>query len=263
MTSIGCVRKLKKEEHILTRPLWERIFKEDSKEFLDYYYTYKTRYNEIYVIEDQNEIIAMLHLNPYQMRIGQEVFDTHYIVAVATDESYRRQGLMARLMNEVLAIMKMRGEPFTFLMPAKEAYYLSFGFESILHKKESFIEKSIVANEELSFSFATEEDIDEMVHFANEFLSKYDVATLRTRAYYVTLLAEHTCEAGGILLMRKEGKIIGLVPFFGTEAREIKQPMLPDDEQLKQAALHLLKSEEYTLKMTEYPFMVKVLDEVV
>ena len=36
------LRKLRKEEHIKTRELWEKIFDEDTPAFLDYYYTVKT-----------------------------------------------------------------------------------------------------------------------------------------------------------------------------------------------------------------------------
>ena len=63
------VRKLKQEEHILTRKLWEEIFTEDSVEFLDYYYSVKVKDNEIYVIEDEGRIVSMIHLNPFQMRL--------------------------------------------------------------------------------------------------------------------------------------------------------------------------------------------------
>ena len=45
------VRKLEKREHIRSRKLWEKVFTEDSTEFLDYYYSVKTSENEIYVIE--------------------------------------------------------------------------------------------------------------------------------------------------------------------------------------------------------------------
>ena len=44
------LRKMKPEEHSLTRPLWEKVFMEDSKEFLDYYYSNKTKHNEIYYV---------------------------------------------------------------------------------------------------------------------------------------------------------------------------------------------------------------------
>ena len=40
-------RKLELNEHNLTRALWEEIFSEDSKEFLDYYYFMKAKGNEI------------------------------------------------------------------------------------------------------------------------------------------------------------------------------------------------------------------------
>ena len=79
------LRKLAVEEHIKTRKLWEEVFSEDTEAFLDYYYTYIAQENEIYVIEDAERIVSMLHLNPYDMRIGESIYRIHYIVAVATD----------------------------------------------------------------------------------------------------------------------------------------------------------------------------------
>ena len=45
------VRKLRTEEHLRTRKLWEDIFKEDTPEFLDYYYTVKTKENDMQYAE--------------------------------------------------------------------------------------------------------------------------------------------------------------------------------------------------------------------
>ena len=91
------LRKLRREEHGKTRKLWEEVFKEDTLEFLDYYYSVKTAENEIYVIEEESAIRSMLHLNPYTMRIGEKIYQTHYIVAFATEETYRKRGYMAKL----------------------------------------------------------------------------------------------------------------------------------------------------------------------
>ncbi len=259
MNKIGSVRKLKTEEHILTRTLWEQIFTEDSKEFLDYYYSVKTKDNEIYVIEDGQEIVAMLHLNPYKMRIGKEIYDTHYIVAVATDEKYRRQGLMARLMKHVLQVMADRGEPFTFLMPANEAYYEPFGFQTVLKKKDLQICGADIADSRWEFKVATEADCKNMAHFANAYLKDYDVTTHRTENYYRTLLAEHACEGGGILLIKGEGEIRGLIPHFGKPAVEIKGIMVPNESCLKQAIYYLTGSSEKAVICKEFPFMVKAL----
>ena len=45
------LRKLEQSEHQKTRKLWETVFSEDSREFLDYYYFFKAKNNEIFVIE--------------------------------------------------------------------------------------------------------------------------------------------------------------------------------------------------------------------
>ena len=68
------LRKLERQEHGKTRKLWEDIFAEDTQEFLDYYYTEKTAENEIYVIEEDDKIVSILHLNPYQMRVEDKMY---------------------------------------------------------------------------------------------------------------------------------------------------------------------------------------------
>ena len=39
------IRKLESAEHGKTRFLWEKIFKEDSQTFVDYYYFIRTKEN--------------------------------------------------------------------------------------------------------------------------------------------------------------------------------------------------------------------------
>ncbi len=121
-------RKLERWEHDRTKALYETVFSEDKGAFADYYYTWKTKDNTIYVAEDESGIHAMVHLNPFEVSVCGKVQVLHYIVAVATEESYRHRGLMRNLLNMAMREMAESGEPFTFLMPASEAIYLPFGF---------------------------------------------------------------------------------------------------------------------------------------
>lgn len=214
------LRKLEKQEHIKTRKLWEEIFKEDTKEFLDYYYSVKTAENEIYVIEEDDKIVSMLHLNPYHMRIGNEIYQTHYIVAVATDEHYRKRGYMAKLLNYAMQVMEDRGEPFTFLMPAAEAIYKPFGFEFVYEQKRGTITGKADKDDAIDFVMAKETDCQEIADFANECLKDYDVVTWRDASYYKTLLQEQKSEHGGILLAKKQGNMVGAFCFANLEASE-------------------------------------------
>lgn len=246
------LRKLEKQEHIKTRSLWEAVFKEDTKEFLDYYYSVKTLENEIYVIEEDNKIVSMLHLNPYQMRIGNEVFQTHYIVAVATDENYRKRGYMAKLLNYTMQVMRDRGEPFTFLMPAAEAIYKPFGFKFVYEQKKGTIKGKAYEGSDIMFVMAGENDCQEIADFANRFLEDYDVVTWRDASYYETLLAEQESEEGGILLAKKHDKIVGVFCFAKGEKIEIREPLFEQKSILEHAVYHLTGNETQEVFCTGY-----------
>ena len=64
------IRKLETGEKLNTRKLYEEVFSEDSKDFVDYYYEEKVKDNQIYVVEEDGEIQAMLHLNPYELAVN-------------------------------------------------------------------------------------------------------------------------------------------------------------------------------------------------
>ena len=125
------VRHLEQTEHGLTRPLYEEVFSEDSKRFVDYYYTEKTKDNQIYVAEEDGGIQAMLQLNPYELNVNGMKKKANYIVAVATRESYRGRGFMKALLETALKDMYREGESFTYLMPAAEAIYTPHGFRTV------------------------------------------------------------------------------------------------------------------------------------
>lgn len=245
------LRKLSIEEHGRTRKLWEDIFTEDTSEFLDYYYSVKAKNNEIYVIEDDGEIVSMLHLNPFNMRIGNTIYQTHYIVAVATDERYRKRGLMRQLLEHAMKVMTDRGEPFTFLMPAAEAIYKPFGFEFIYEQRRSVVvgKKS---TDELSIIRAGEEDCETIAEFANDFLKEYDVVTWRDAKYYKMILSEQTSENGGILLVKRNEKIEGVFCYAKEGKFEIREPLFLNKADLQHAIYYLTGNESEEVSCIGY-----------
>ena len=246
------IRKLDVEEHIKTRKLWEKVFKEDTPEFLDYYYSVKVKTNEIYVIEDGDDIVSMIHLNPYQMRIEGEIYQTHYIVAVATDEAYRKRGYMRRLLCHVLDITEKRGEPFTFLMPASEAIYKPFGFEFVYMQGRTKIAGKQMDNSQICIVEAAESDCGAMAEYANDQLMNYDVTTWRDASYYKMILAEQKSENGGILLAKEGNKIRGVFCYAKESGFEIREPLFDNEVLLKGAIYSLTGNEEEEVLCTAY-----------
>ena len=244
------IRKLDKHEHGKTRKLYETVFFEDTKEFVDYYYTWKTKDNTIYVAEDEDGIHAMIHLNPFDVWVSGQVQKLHYIVAVATEEIYRHQGLMSRLLEAVEKEMADRGEAFTFLMPASEKIYAPFGYRYFAGQRSGILGSSVIGvdsflgpgqdSDKKESGQKKRQDINEIVaaeilipeqyicrpvekgeyqklaDFVNCVLQQqYDVFVWRDAAYYERLCAEQRCQNGDVMVVVRTAED-GTEEFAGT-----------------------------------------------
>lgn len=240
------LRKLKQSEHDRTRRLWEEVFTEDSRAFLDYYYYIKTRDNQIHVIEEDGDICSMLQLNPYKVIVEGGEFPSAYVVAVATKAEYRRRGYMGALFRASLHNMYEQKLPFTFLMPAAEAIYTPYDFRyiysqhtgSLVRRKPGGMlcwksaegkasgEKAAGADLGILCSDAGLWDAEEMAgFFAEHFADKYQVCTVRDSAYYQTMVLEQQSERGGVRLIRENGVLKGFYAYAGEDGLEIREPL--------------------------------------
>ena len=131
------------EEQERTKALYREIFPEDTEEFLDFYY--KERPKRILAMEEDGQIIAMLHLNPFLLSFFGKEITASYIYAVATKKEKRRQGIMGELLRYAFQLLKEEGEVFCILIPVAESIYRPYGFRTVakLSKEESEAEEGI------------------------------------------------------------------------------------------------------------------------
>ena len=259
------IRYLSDSEKDRTKPLWERIFAEDSDRFLDYYYEVKTADNEILVLERDGEILSMLQLNPYRLQLGAAQVEAAYVIAVATDGRYRHQGMMARLLRRAMQDRQEKEQPFLFLMPAAEAIYRPFGFRFIYRQQSmtgvpgvpddaepltpvedhSPVKAGLPqkpdgrkgSTEAWKLSPVAEDELEAAARFAEDQLSRRHiwVRTIRDRYYYHVLKKECQAENGNLCWMLQGGCRQGLVAYTYEEAVEVREPLLPEPEQLEEA----------------------------
>lgn len=129
------IRYLSDNEKGNSEKLYRAAFPEDKDEFVKYYYSYVTKDNQILVLEQEEEICSMLHLNPYQISVNGVAEDAYYYVAVATKEDCRHQGMMRKLLCRSLNDIHHQEHPFTYLMPANKAIYEPFDFRIVYQQK--------------------------------------------------------------------------------------------------------------------------------
>ena len=242
------IRRIEGEECRRTCSLWEEVFPEDAPEFLEYYYTEKTKDNDIYIIEEEQEICAMLHINPYDLYIGGKILQGHYIVAVATKEKHRHKKYMSSLLKRSEEDMRKAKEPFTFLMPAAEAIYSPHGYRFIYDQDQGEIEGEKPGGS-YQFFFAGPKDFEEMSKFSNQILKeRKDVFALRSPYYYERLRKERKSEEGGIVMVRKDKMLVGMFSYIymKQEGYEIAEPLFLKEEEaaFKEAVFWLTKGEK-------------------
>lgn len=214
-------------ENQRARKLYEEIFTEDSPAFVDYYFRVKAAENEIFVVEsEKQEILATLHLNPYETMFCGEKVKTNYIVAVATRADCRHQGMMRSLLQDSLQEMYQKEEAFIWLMPAAEAIYHPFGFRFIYEKNKMTVTADVwqkaeadkiwqrhpeqKTGEAISCEEAKKTDLAELACFAESQLSKLaEVYTVHDIAYFEQRMQEVGCEGGSLVLIRNENRICG------------------------------------------------------
>ena len=117
------------EEQERTKALYREIFPEDTEVFLDFYY--KERPKRILAMEEDGQIIAMLHLNPFLLSFFGKEITASYIYAVATKKEKRRQGIMGELLRYAFQLLKEEGEVFCILIPVAESIYSPYGFRTV------------------------------------------------------------------------------------------------------------------------------------
>ena len=259
-------------ENQRARKLYEEIFDEDSPAFVDYYFRVKAAENEIFVVENEKqEILATLHLNPYEMMFCGERVKTNYIVAVATRADCRHQGMMRSLLQASLQEMYRREETFTWLMPAAEAIYRPFGFRFIYEKNKMTVTADVLrraetdekwqihSDQEVSGDIfceeAKKEDLAELACFAEKQLSKLaEVYTVHDIAYYEQRMQEVECEGGSLILIRKEKEICGYFLALKKD-REAWEIVVEDAVQKKAfpAVLHWFGESKEKCTFTAFP----------
>lgn len=188
--------------------LWDSCFEKRQEPFFQFYFgEYCFKKNRVFGgFTIEGELITMMHLNPYKIRINSTVMQVPYIVGVATSEKFRGHHYMGEMLETCCTLLRQEGVPFVFLMPAAESIYSPYGFVGVdWHTQPTLAE--------LGKCFTMVSCDLEM----NNFRSLYDAyvversGVVRSRSDWEKLLAlarvDHYCS----YFLQQDRKILGYV----------------------------------------------------
>ena len=199
------IQEEKEQYKDFLQELWHECF-QDPKGYEEFYFQEVYGKNQVYVIDDT----AMLHRNPYNCCIKRKDSQMDYIVGVATAPSKRRNGAMKALLTKTLQDLYSRGDAFTFLMPAKAAYYQSFGFVSVSERQEQLLDMNVMYVHRENYEFIQYKDFEPMnrsiqlglLQRTDNLLREHKVYLKHHMPYMSLLYKEKACQGGDLIFCK-------------------------------------------------------------
>ena len=229
------------------RNLWERAFG-DTEKYMDYYFSHKACVSERYTDSENGELVSMAFFTPYPVVFRGKACKSFYIVGVATEEKYRHEHRMTRLLERAMETCRKKKIPFVFLCPETPAVYKSLGFVPIYQRETTYIDGNYV-REQTDKTVTVWDKLSETeqmaaVSFANEMLEKeaFDLYIERSVTYYNDVASELQALDGELLVVWDAcGAVHAVVNLIYEEERYQITEFIADSCQIKKTVDALLQ----------------------
>lgn len=124
------------EDYPLLAELWQLAF-QDAQQVIERFFATCVQPDSILLAEQDGKPRAVLYRIDAALRAGAQSVPAAYIYAAATHPAYRRQGLMAQLLEYAKRLCRAQGYPLLFLTPATPqlfTYYAKNGFSPAFYQ---------------------------------------------------------------------------------------------------------------------------------
>ena len=231
------------------KDIWRENFT-DSEEEIDFYF--KTIYKDknFLLLEEDSEIKASLHENPYNISFHGNILPSFYIVAVAVSPEYRVKGYMKKLLNHSLKNAFSNNRDIVFLSPINTEIYSNFGFGYISGLEEYELKLEDIPfnsiNRDIEIKKAGEEDFNSIIELYNKKIKNTNIYLERDHSYLNRIKAEIENENGKIYVFYREKRITGyLMCYFREEEIFAREFFYSDIESAKTMLAFIKTFKEY------------------
>lgn len=231
------------------KDIWRENFT-DSEEEIDFYF--KTIYKDknFLLLEEDSEIKASLHENPYNISFNGNILPSFYIVAVAVSPEYRVKGYMKKLLNHSLKNAFSNNRDIVFLSPINTEIYSNFGFGYISGLEEYELKLEDIPfnsiNRDIEIKKAGEEDFNSIIELYNKKIKNTNIYLERDHSYLNRIKAEIENENGKIYVFYREKRITGyLMCYFREEEIFAREFFYSDIESAKTMLAFIKTFKEY------------------
>lgn len=194
-------RRFNDKEYERSKALWLACFEEDNADFVDLYYSARSKPE--YVLgafeNGSDTAVAMLHMIPVKMRFGGKEKTVAEIAGVCTKPEYRNMGICSALLDRACSLLREDGFAAAALCPFDTSFYERLGFRTYIRRQLVELSGSEIGRR------ATEQmlpDAKLMAEIYAEFTSRFDGCTIRDEGYFDYLIREYSLNGARLVLDR-------------------------------------------------------------
>ncbi len=224
------------------RRLWSYAFNGDEPFAGWYFSSFYNPDNALGYWRD-DQLLAVLHMHPYQLYLRGQVVDVSYIVGVATDPVARRSGLTGPLLAEALNEMRRRGRPVSILMPFKAGFYYPYDWRLCHHHLKYCLpldDLRAAAQPAGDFHPAGAADMAGLDAIYRRFVAGRHAYVVRSAADWQHLLSEHTNDGGYTYLVEIAGQPAGYILYSLRDGKITVREMAYGNRQSQQSLLDFI-----------------------
>ena len=224
-------RAIKETELPQAKALWKQAF-EDSDTYIDFNFSRNLDLSYSIGAFDGVFLACMLFMIKKNMActLNGKTVEVYFIVGVATDKTYQRQGIASKILEEANRFLFNLGVPAVYLYPFNHQFYKKQGYHTVSWMKKVKLEKSSAAEPDKGF---------ELKHYTKKHLP--DAETLgglyktvglkkhsffiRTKQDFIDMMETMAVDDGRFIMAYQNDEPVGYVFYFlkrkkiiGTEA---------------------------------------------
>ena len=191
------IRKLKREEHILSRTNCQTVFldmpRDDARTKMKnpLAHAAKDDIERWGAFDGNGRLLSSMEIVPYTMQMNGQDVKLGGIAGVATLPEARSGGLVRKIFEKAFADMIENGQTFSYLFPFSYDYYRNFGYEICMTNDTAAILVSEMAKYPYPKNIRPYEPGDDIEPFAkiyNQFIQNRNLAIVRNKPAWKKIL---------------------------------------------------------------------------
>lgn len=230
-----------------TEILWDKCFEKADSSFFQWYFShYALKQNKIIGGFSGDKLTAMVHLNPYELRLRGKSLKTRYLVGIATDPCYRGQHIMGELLTTTFNLLRAAGTKVVILEPINAGIYLPYGFAYTYLKQEYAMPLKALTIPYIDYELTMEEIATAAARpilqtIYTKVMQEYDSYVERTEQNWENLLTVAAQEALEAVIVKENDRPVGYLLYNKVGTNILVQELMAESTNVQRRILGYLR----------------------